>query len=90
MAILMKYIVETIGMFRQIHVVEADNEESAFEIAEVADDNWQEFLGVTKLDINEYTEEQIALFRKKEFFWEGISYKDENGMIQYKRPKAKF
>ena len=86
----MKYIVETIGMFRQVHVVEADNEESAFEIAEVADDNWQEFLGVTKLDINEFTEEQIAHFRKKDFYWDGVSYKDENGVINYHRPNMKL
>lgn len=78
----MKYIVESIGMFRQIHVVEAENEEKAFEIAEVADDNWQKFIGTTKIDVNEYTEEQIAHYRKKEFFWEGVSYM-EDGTVKY-------
>jgi hypothetical protein len=28
-----KYIVETLGMFRMIHVVEAENQSEAFEIA---------------------------------------------------------
>ena len=79
----MKYIVETIGMFRQVHVVEAKDEQEAFEIAETADDNWQEFLGVTKLDINEYTEEQIAHYKKKDFWWEGVSYM-EDGVVKYK------
>ena len=28
----MKYIVESIGMFRQVHIVEAESEEKAFEL----------------------------------------------------------
>ena len=82
----MKYIVETIGMFKQVHVIEAESEEAAFAIAESADDNWQEFLGMTKLDINEFTEEQIAHYRKKEFWWEGVSFKDESGQLKYRHP----
>jgi hypothetical protein len=86
----MKYIVEMIQLHRMIHVVEADNEEDALAIAKVADDNWQEYLGELKIDINEFTEEQISHFRKKEFFWDGVSYRDENGVIEYKRPEVKF
>jgi hypothetical protein len=82
----MKYIVETIGMFRQVHVVEAESKEEAFAVAEVADDNWQEFLGMTKLDVNEFTEEQVAHYKKKDFWWEGVSFKDENGAIKYRHP----
>ena len=81
-----KYIVESIGMFRQVHVVEAESEEKAFEIAETADDNWQEFLGTTKVDVSEFTEEHISVFRKKEFFWEGVSFKDGNGELKYRHP----
>ena len=84
----MKYIVETIGMFRQVHVVEAKDEDEAFKIAERADDNWQEFLGMTKLDINEYTEEQIAHYKKKEFYWEGVSSFDENYQVIYHHPSG--
>lgn len=84
----MKYIVESIGMFRQVHVVEAESKEEAFKIAEIADDNWQEYLGTTKLDVNEYTEEQIAHYKKKEFWWEGESFKDENGEIKYRHPNG--
>jgi len=52
----MKYIVETVGMFRMVHVVECENEADALLIAEHADDNWQEHLGVLKFDIAEYSE----------------------------------
>jgi hypothetical protein len=83
----MKYIVESIGMFRQIHVVEAKDEEEAFKIAEVADDNWQEYLGTTKVDVNEYTEEQISVYKKKQFWWDGVATFDENGeVVKYKHP----
>ena len=41
----MKYIVETIGLHRHVHVVEAENEAQAFQIAQVADPNWEEYLG---------------------------------------------
>jgi len=79
-----KYIVESIGMFRQVHVVEAENEDTAMEIARTADDNWQEYLGEMKVDISEFTPERIKHFQEKEFFWEGISFKDENGVVRYK------
>jgi len=79
-----KYIVESIGMFRQVHVVEAENEDTAMEIARTADDNWQEYLGEMKVDISEFTKERIKHFQEKEFFWEGISFKDENGVVRYK------
>jgi hypothetical protein len=79
-----KYIVESIGMFRQVHVVEAENEDAAMEVARNADDNWQEYLGEMKVDISEFTPERIKHFQEKEFFWEGISFKDENGVVRYK------
>jgi hypothetical protein len=79
-----KYIVESIGMFRQVHVVEAENEDTAMEIARTADDNWQQYLGEMKVDISEFTPERIKHFQEKEFFWEGISFKDENDVVRYK------
>jgi len=79
-----KYIVESIGMFRQVHVVEAENEDTAMEIARTADDNWQQYLGEMKVDISEFTPERIKHFQEKEFFWEGISFKDESGVVRYK------
>ena len=85
-----KYIVETIQVHRHVHVVEAEDETEALSIAEYADDNWQEYLGQLKVDINEFTEEQLKVFREKEFFWDGVSYRDENGKINYRHPNIKF
>ena len=83
-----RYIVETITTFRHVHVVDAEDEEQAFAIASVADDNWQEFLGVTKFDINEYTEEQISVLKKKQYFWDGVAYSAENGTVGYLHPQG--
>ena len=86
----MKYIVETLQVHRMVHVVEAEDEERALSIARQADDNWQEYLGELKIDVNEFTEEQIAHFRRKEFFWNGVSYRNENGVICYNKPEIKI
>jgi hypothetical protein len=84
----MKYIVESIGVFRMVHVVEAENKDEAFRISNVADDNWQEHLGEMQMDVSEFTEEQIAHFRKKEYFWEGVAFKDEDGFVAYIHPNG--
>jgi transcription elongation factor len=84
----MKYIVETLGIFRMVHVVEAENKDEAFRIAQAADDNWQEHLGEMRVDICEYTEEQIAHFRKKQYFSDHVSFKDENGVLSYLHPNG--
>lgn len=84
----MKYIVETLQAFRHVHIVEAENEKEALAIASVADDNWQEFLGQMKIDCREYTEEHMNLFRKKEFFWDGVCIKDADGFVAYIHPSG--
>ena len=40
-----KYIVEQLMTYRNVYVVEAENEAQATKVAEHADDNWQKFLG---------------------------------------------
>lgn len=84
----MKYIVETLGIFRMVHVVEAENKDEAYTIASITDDNWQEHLGEMRVDICEYTEEQIAHFRKKQYFSDHVSFKDENGALSYLHPNG--
>ena len=86
----MKYIVETLQAFRHVHIVEAENEKEALAIASVADDNWQEFLGQMKIDCTEYTEEHMNLFRKKEFFWDGVCIKDADGFVAYIHPSGEL
>jgi len=82
----MKYIIETVGVFRMVHVVECENEEDALLIAKHADDNWQEHLGVLKFDIAEYSEEKVKRFREKDYFWDGTSYINGEGRIAYLHP----
>lgn len=84
----MKYIVETLGIFRMVHVVEAENKDEAYNIASITDDNWQEHLGEMRVDICEYTEEQIAHFRKKQYFSDHVSFKDGNGALSYLHPNG--
>jgi hypothetical protein len=83
-----KYIVEQLMTYRNVYVVEADNETQAIKVAENADDNWQKFLGTTTIDINEYTEERIAYFKQKEYFWDGCSYIDSEGFLAYRYPNG--
>jgi hypothetical protein len=83
-----KYIVEQLMTYRNVYVVEADNETQATKVAEHADDNWQKFLGTTNIDVNEYTDERIAYFKEKEYFWDGWSYIDNDGFIAYRYPNG--
>ena len=83
-----KYIVEQISVHRSVYVVEAENEEDAKKVASVADDNWQQWLGQLDVDVNEYSEERIAYFKHKDYFWDGVSYKDENGYLAYIHPSG--
>lgn len=82
----MKYIVETIGIHRHVHVVEAENEKQAFEIAQVADPNWEEYLGQQKVSVEEFSEDRIKYFKNKQFYWDGVS-KFEDGEVAYIHPK---
>jgi GH35 family endo-1,4-beta-xylanase len=81
-----KYIVETLLTFREVFVVEAKDEEQAFEVAKAADPNWQECLGTTKVDINEYSEEGLHNFRKKDYFFDAVSFLNEKGVLEYQYP----
>ena len=63
-----KFIIEQLSIHRTMHVVEAENETEALKLAEAADDNWQEWLGTVKVDVNEYTDERIAYFKNKDYY----------------------
>lgn len=84
-----KFIVETVGIHRMVHVIEAESSDAAMEIAKTADENWQEYLGEVKIDIAEFTPERIKHFKEKDYFWNGISYKDESGVVRYKHENGK-
>jgi len=82
----MKYIVETIGIHRHVHVVEAENEAQAFQIAQVADPNWEEYLGQQKVSIEEFNDARIQYFKNKQFYWDGVSTMVD-GEVAYIHPK---
>jgi hypothetical protein len=83
-----KFIIEQLSIHRTVHVVEAENETDALKVAEAADDNWQEWLGTVKVDVNDYTDERIAYFKNKDYYWAGVSYKDSDGMLAYVHPSG--
>ena len=83
-----KYIVEQISIHRNVYVVEAPNETEARQIASVADDNWQAWLGHLDVDVNEYSDERISYFKGKDYFWNGVSYKDADGFLAYIHPSG--
>ena len=82
----MKYIVETIGIHRHIHVVEAESQDEAFKIAQLADSNWEEYLGQHKVSVEVFNEDRIKYFKDKQFYWNGLS-KFEDGELTYIHPK---
>lgn len=83
----MKYIVETIQTFREIHVVEAENEEIAKEIALNSDYNMSKHLGCHVATIYPYSEDHHERFCKEdEYFWEGVKGVDDEGFLTYQRP----
>jgi hypothetical protein len=83
-----KFIVEQISVHRNVYVVEADTEAEARKVAAVADDNWQEWLGHLDVDVNEFSDERIAYFKDKDYFWAGVSYKDADGYLAYIHPSG--
>jgi hypothetical protein len=83
----MKYIVETIQTFREIHVVEAENEEIAKEIAQNSDYNMSKWLGQHVATIYPYSEDHHKRFcQEDEYFWDGVKSVDDEGFLTYQRP----
>jgi hypothetical protein len=83
----MKFIVESIVTFREVHVVEAENEEIAKEIALNSDYNMSKHLGTHVATVYEYSDEHRERFGKEdEYFWEGIKGVDAEGFLTYQRP----
>lgn len=83
-----KFIVEQLSIHRNVYVVEAPTEAEARQVASVADDNWQQWVGQLDVDVSEYSEERIAYFKNKQYFWNGVSYKDADGFLAYIHPSG--
>ena len=85
----MKYIVETFSTFREIHVVEAENEEIAQKIAAGSDYNMSKWLGQQTAAIYPYSEEHVQRFRAEDqYFWDGVKSIDSEGYLTYQRPNG--
>jgi hypothetical protein len=85
----MKYIVETIVIFREVHVVEAENEEIAKEIALNSDYNMSKHVGTHVATIYPYSQQDRERFVKEdEYFWDGVKGVDNEGYLTYQRPGA--
>lgn len=83
----MKYIVETFSTFREIHVVEAENQEIAEKIASNSDYNMSKWLGHQVATVYEYSDEHVARFRNEDqYFWDGVKSIDADGYLCYQRP----
>ena len=85
-----KFIIEQVSLHRNVYVVEAETEAEARKVASVADDNWQAWLGHLDVDVNEYSDERIAYFKNKDYFWDGVSYKDADGFLAYIHPSGEL
>lgn len=82
----MKYIVETISTFREIHVVEAETEEIAKKIADNSDYNMSKWLGQQVATIYPYSEDHVQRFiAEDEYFWDGVKGVDSDGYLTYQR-----
>jgi hypothetical protein len=82
----MKYVVETIVTFREVHVVEAENEEIAKEISLNSDYNMSKHLGSQIVTIYPYSNEHFERFCKEDqYFWNGIKGVDAEGYLTYQR-----
>ena len=83
----MKFIVETVNIFRDIHVVEAENEEIAKKIALDSDYNMSKWLGTQISTIYPHSDEHVERFRKEDqYFWDGVAGVDSEGYLTYQRP----
>lgn len=83
----MKFIVETISTFREVHVVEAETREIAEKIASAADYNMSKWLGQQVLTVYPHTDQHVERFRAEdEYFWDGVASVDAEGFLTYKHP----
>jgi len=79
-----KYVVETLVTFREIHVVEAENEEKAKIIAENSDYNMSKHLGNQVMTVYNYSDADVDRFyREDEYFWNGVKSVDDRGFLVY-------
>lgn len=86
-----KFIVESLSTFYEIHVVEAESEEQAKEIAREADWNMSDWLGQTFIDVRDSTDSEIERFQQRDkYFFRGYTTMNEDGDIVYMHPNGEI
>ena len=79
-----KYIVESLSIFRNVHVIETDNEEDIKLLMENSDANHDQWLGSQLIDVTEYSDQAIERFASKQYFYHGSSFIDDEGYVCYR------
>lgn len=86
-----KFIVESLSTFYEIHVVEAENEDQAKQIAKETDWNMSQWLGDTFIDVRDCTESELERFHNRDkYFFKGYTTMDDKGDIYYMHPDGKI
>lgn len=79
-----KYIVESLSIFRNIHVVEVEHEDDIEFLMENSDANHDQWLGSKLIDVTEYSDQAIERFASKKYFYPGSSFIDSEGYVCYR------
>lgn len=80
----MKKIIETISMFRNVYVVDINDNSEVELIASNADSNYEEYLGHKIIEVSDY-DENIFRFKNKKYFYSSTCFIDEEGYLSYQR-----
>lgn len=81
-----KYTIETVSTFYEVRVIEAENEETAKNIAEDSDYNVSKWLGQQIVNISEYKESDLNRMKQLDsYVFNGCAYLNDDGVIDYKK-----
>jgi hypothetical protein len=80
------FAVETITTFFEVHLVEAEDEETAKKIAEHSDYNVSKHVGTQNVNVYKFKEKDINRFVKlDEYFFQGYASLDDDSQLIYKK-----
>jgi 1-aminocyclopropane-1-carboxylate deaminase/D-cysteine desulfhydrase-like pyridoxal-dependent ACC family enzyme len=86
-----KFIIETLQVFHETHVVEAESEEVARKIVEHSDYNTSKHIGQSILTVRNFSMTEIErLLNEDKYFFKGYASLDEEGYLVYKSLDEKF
>ena len=82
-----KFIVETLVIFREVHVVEAENRENAEKIAQNSDYNMSVCLGPQILTVKPYSDAAVDDYKSEDkYFWDAVKSVNADGYLVYDSP----